>query len=264
MAAIGQPDMGDAAAEHADHHRLDHGQGEQRGDGGVDRIAAGQQHLRAGRRGQRMVGHHHAARAGGGLLLAGEGRRAGCRGDVCSWDPARRWLRRFSRKRRALALCPRARHSASHGAGREWAIARSAPESRSGATQTIGYRPLSPARSDWLPLRRTRRADTPSGRGRGGRAAASARSRSAASPCGVSRLSQSGPKCAQMRPPQALQEGLRLAERRSRRIHAWRAPPSPPRSGARADASRRARGLRRVVTSTRWPLASQPSRRAVR
>ena len=72
MAAVGQPDMRHAAAQDADHHRLDHGQREESRDRRVDRVAAGGQHLRAGGRGERMVGDHHAARAGRRLLLAAE------------------------------------------------------------------------------------------------------------------------------------------------------------------------------------------------
>ena len=61
MGAVGQPDMGDAAAEHANHHRLDHGQREQAGNRRVNRVAAGEQHFGADASGQRMVGHDHAA-----------------------------------------------------------------------------------------------------------------------------------------------------------------------------------------------------------
>ena len=80
VAAVRQPDVRDAAAENADHHRLDHRQREQRRDGGIDRVAAAQQNL--GRRGgrERMVGDDHAARADRRPLLANERRRAGSRG----------------------------------------------------------------------------------------------------------------------------------------------------------------------------------------
>jgi len=70
--AVGQADMRGATANQADHHRLDHGQCELAGHGGIDRVAAAREHFRAGRRGERMVGHHHAAAAGGRLLLTGE------------------------------------------------------------------------------------------------------------------------------------------------------------------------------------------------
>ena len=62
-------ELGVARAEDPDHHRLDHAEREQRGDGRVDGVAAAGQHLGAGRRGQRVVGHHHAARRAHGLLL---------------------------------------------------------------------------------------------------------------------------------------------------------------------------------------------------
>ncbi|MEY4006294.1 MAG: hypothetical protein RLZZ221_2390, partial [Verrucomicrobiota bacterium] len=87
MGAVGEADMRDAAAQHADHHRLHHGQREERGDRGVDGVATGEQHLRAGSRGERMVGDDHAARPGRGLLLAGEWRRprrTACVGHVLS------------------------------------------------------------------------------------------------------------------------------------------------------------------------------------
>jgi hypothetical protein len=70
MAAIGEPDMRHAAADDADHHRLDHRQREQGGDRRVDRIAAGGEHLGAGARGQRMIADHHAAAGRRRLLLA--------------------------------------------------------------------------------------------------------------------------------------------------------------------------------------------------
>jgi hypothetical protein len=47
MAAIGSADMRHAAADDADHHRLDHGERKQRRDRGVHRIAAGGEHLYA-------------------------------------------------------------------------------------------------------------------------------------------------------------------------------------------------------------------------
>ena len=61
VAAVGQADMHGRAADQADHHRLDHGQRELGGDGGIDGVAAGGQHLHAGGGGQRVVRHHHAA-----------------------------------------------------------------------------------------------------------------------------------------------------------------------------------------------------------
>ena len=70
MAAVGQPDMGHAAADDADHHRLDHGQREQGGDRRIDGVAAGRQHFRARARRQRMIADHHAAATGRRLLLA--------------------------------------------------------------------------------------------------------------------------------------------------------------------------------------------------
>ena len=69
MAAVGKPDMGHAAADDADHHRLDHRQREQRRDRGIDRVAAGREHFRARARRQRMIADHHAAAAGCRLLL---------------------------------------------------------------------------------------------------------------------------------------------------------------------------------------------------
>ena len=61
--------MRHAAADDADHHRLDHGQREQRRDRGIDGVAAGREHLGARARGQRMIADHHAAAAGRRLLL---------------------------------------------------------------------------------------------------------------------------------------------------------------------------------------------------
>ena len=40
MATVRLPQMRNPAARDADHHRLDHSQGQQRGHGGVDRVAA--------------------------------------------------------------------------------------------------------------------------------------------------------------------------------------------------------------------------------
>ena len=74
MAAVGQPDMRHAAADDADHHRLDHGQREQRRDRRIDGVAAGRQHFGARARCQRMIADHHAAAAGRRLLLALENR----------------------------------------------------------------------------------------------------------------------------------------------------------------------------------------------
>ncbi len=50
MAAVSGADMRHAAADDADHHRLDHGQREQGRDRGIDGVAARGQHLRAGAR----------------------------------------------------------------------------------------------------------------------------------------------------------------------------------------------------------------------
>ena len=72
--AVGETDMTGRAADQADHHRLDDGQRELRGDGGVDRVAAGRQHLHAGGGAQRMVGDHHALGAVRRLLFAREER----------------------------------------------------------------------------------------------------------------------------------------------------------------------------------------------
>ena len=73
MVAVRKPQMHHAAAEHADHHRLDDGEREKGGDRCVDGVATGQHDLRAGRRGEWMIGHDHAARAGGGPLFKREG-----------------------------------------------------------------------------------------------------------------------------------------------------------------------------------------------
>ena len=72
VAAVREADMAGRAADQPHHHRLDHGQRELHGDGCIDRIAARRQHLRPRRRGQRMVGHGHAALAARRLLLANE------------------------------------------------------------------------------------------------------------------------------------------------------------------------------------------------
>ena len=69
VAAVTEPDMRHAAADDADHHRLDHGQREQGGDRGIDGVAAGGEHLGARGRGQRMIADHHAAAARCRLLL---------------------------------------------------------------------------------------------------------------------------------------------------------------------------------------------------
>ncbi len=45
MAAVGEADMRHAAADDADHHRLDHRERKQRGDRGVHRVAAGGEHF---------------------------------------------------------------------------------------------------------------------------------------------------------------------------------------------------------------------------
>ena len=69
MAAVGQPDMGHAAADDADHHRLDHRQRKQRRNRRIDGVAAGRQHFRARARRQRMIADHHAAAPGRRPLL---------------------------------------------------------------------------------------------------------------------------------------------------------------------------------------------------
>ena len=78
MATVGQPDVGDAPAQHPDHHRFDDREGEQGGCRGVDGVAAVQQHLhgRGGR--ERVIRHHHRPRTDGGPFLAGEGGEAFC------------------------------------------------------------------------------------------------------------------------------------------------------------------------------------------
>ncbi len=73
VAPVGEAEMRHATAEDADHHRLDHAEGEERRYRRVDRVAARSQHLDAGGGGERMVGDDHAARAGGRALVAGEG-----------------------------------------------------------------------------------------------------------------------------------------------------------------------------------------------
>ena len=74
VAAVGQADVSDATTQHPDHHRLDHGEGEQGGHRRIDGVAAGEQHLRARGGGERVVGYDHRPGSGGRLLLAGEGR----------------------------------------------------------------------------------------------------------------------------------------------------------------------------------------------
>ena len=69
MAAVGEPDMGHAAADDADHHRLDHRQRKQRRNRRIDGVAAGRQHFRARIRCQRMIADHHAAAPGRRPLL---------------------------------------------------------------------------------------------------------------------------------------------------------------------------------------------------
>jgi hypothetical protein len=59
--AVGQPQVGHARAEDAHHHRLHHGQREERGDGRVHRIAARREHLGPRCRAERMIADHHAA-----------------------------------------------------------------------------------------------------------------------------------------------------------------------------------------------------------
>ena len=73
VATVGQTEVGHSPAEDPDHHRLDHGEGEQGGHRRIDGVAAGEQHLRARGGGERMVGHHHRPGSDGRLLLAGEG-----------------------------------------------------------------------------------------------------------------------------------------------------------------------------------------------
>ena len=61
--------MGHAAADDADHHRLDHRQREQGRNRRIDGIAAGRQHFRARIRCQRMIADHHTAAPGRWPLL---------------------------------------------------------------------------------------------------------------------------------------------------------------------------------------------------
>ena len=74
MLPVAEADVHEPATEQADHHRLDHIQGEQRRDRRIDGVAAGGQHLSACGRGQRVIGDDHAAMAGRRPLLAVEGR----------------------------------------------------------------------------------------------------------------------------------------------------------------------------------------------
>ena len=69
MAAVGQSDVGHAAADDAHHHRLDHREREQRRDRGIDGVAASCKHFSTRARGQRMIADHHASAAGCRLLL---------------------------------------------------------------------------------------------------------------------------------------------------------------------------------------------------
>ena len=71
---IGQAQMRHAAAQNANHHGLHHRQREQRSDGAIHCIAAGSEHLGPRSGGERMVRHHHAARARGGALFRGKTR----------------------------------------------------------------------------------------------------------------------------------------------------------------------------------------------
>ena len=59
MTPVRQAQMGNAATQQPDHHGFDDSEGEQGRHGGIDGVAAGQQHLAAGGRGEGMVGHHH-------------------------------------------------------------------------------------------------------------------------------------------------------------------------------------------------------------
>src|SRR5690348_13534026 len=72
MPSVSQPDMGDAAAKDSHHHRLDNCQSEEGSDSGIDCVATGREHLSAGRRGDRMIGDHHAACGSDRLLFAAE------------------------------------------------------------------------------------------------------------------------------------------------------------------------------------------------
>lgn len=67
---VGLAQMRDPAARQPDHDGFDHRQGEQRRDGGLHGIAAGQQHFGPRGGGQRMVGCDDAARPAGRLLFA--------------------------------------------------------------------------------------------------------------------------------------------------------------------------------------------------
>ena len=59
--AVGEAHGRHPGAEDADHHRFHDGQREQRRHRGIDRIAAGRQHLHARHRAERVVRHHHPA-----------------------------------------------------------------------------------------------------------------------------------------------------------------------------------------------------------
>ncbi len=61
LAGLRVVEVHEPGAEHADHHRLDHGQREGGGDGRVDGVPAHGEHLDARRRSHRMIGRHHAS-----------------------------------------------------------------------------------------------------------------------------------------------------------------------------------------------------------
>ncbi len=69
MRPIGQTNIGPAGPKEADHHRLDHIEGEQGSDGRIDGITANSQHLDSGRRAKGIVCGDHTPRAAGGLLF---------------------------------------------------------------------------------------------------------------------------------------------------------------------------------------------------
>ncbi len=75
----------------------------------IDGIAAGRQHLGPRGRGQRMVGHHHAARAHGRALLGGEARARAGRSSRWSWRCSFNGRRRQADARAAAGTDPRAR-----------------------------------------------------------------------------------------------------------------------------------------------------------
>ena len=71
---VGETDVDPPGAEQTHHLWFDHVEGKERGHGGVDGVPAQGIHMRARRRGDRMVGRNHAARSGRRLFLNFKGR----------------------------------------------------------------------------------------------------------------------------------------------------------------------------------------------